>query len=145
MKEIRFAERFWKAVGFPNDKGCLLWLGTKFNQGYGLFILDGQSIQAHRIHWEMANDAPQPGKELHHICKNKACVNLDHLEEVTRREHKRKHLRSGCKRGHPYIPENTYFYERNGTIECQCKVCQRQSVATSERNDAYPLCLSTPR
>jgi hypothetical protein len=43
------------------------------------------------------------GHHLHHTCGNRACVNPWHLEPLTPREHKQRHLRSECPRGHgPY-------------------------------------------
>ena len=130
---MNFAEKFWKRVGFADAKGCLPWLGATFNRGYGLFTIDGKSIAAHAIQWEMVNDRPPRGKELHHKCENPGCVNPDHLEEVTRKEHKQKHLKSACLRGHAYIPENTYFFEASWGIRRQCKICQRLCVSRKRK------------
>ena len=44
----------------------------------------------HRFKWlEAGNDIPD-GHEIDHLCKNRACCNVDHLQCITREQHLRE-------------------------------------------------------
>jgi hypothetical protein len=63
---------------------CWRWLGAKTKDGYGVIRI-GQTVRrAHRVIWELQNGPVPPGLDLDHLCGEKACVNPDHLEPVTR-------------------------------------------------------------
>jgi len=74
----------------PNS-GCWLWNGSMTNNGYGLASVGGspgkaRNIVAHRAVWFiMRGDVPD-GLVLDHLCRNRGCVNPDHLEIVTQKE-----------------------------------------------------------
>lgn len=88
-------------------------------------LLNGALIPAHRASYLIfLGDIPS-GKDLHHICENPSCVNPDHLLPVTPKEHVRltpKHnaLKTHCKRGHEFTPENTILPKRSGRL---CREC----------------------
>ena len=68
------------------------------------------------------------GLELDHLCRNRACINPDHLEPVTRKEnHRRSPLSAGkthCKHGHEFTLENTYLAQGKKP-QRQCRECIR--------------------
>lgn len=101
----------------PN--GCLLWTGGK-TTGYGSFWDGERTVLAHRWAYERAKGDVSPGMVLDHLCRNKACVNPDHIEEVTTGENTRRGPGSitHCHRGH-LLPE------RDGPGGRRCKVCAR--------------------
>jgi len=74
--------------------GCWGWTGakTKAENGYGQFRGgEGQGrrrkrVVAHRFAYELAVGPVPHGLVLDHVCRNRLCVNPDHLEPVTMRE-----------------------------------------------------------
>lgn len=67
--------------------GCLLFQGALNNSGYGQVHAAYFGIGAHRVAW-VAERGPVPaGKELHHLCEQRRCVNVNHLQVVTKAEH----------------------------------------------------------
>lgn len=67
--------------------GCWLWLRAVHTQGYGVFGgLNRTTRYAHRAFWEAANGHIPKGLVIDHICRNRLCVNPDHMRVVTRRE-----------------------------------------------------------
>ena len=79
-------ERFSAKIA-KDDTGCHVWTAAKDKDGYGQFR-DGDKIrQAHIWAWEHSTGNPLPsGFELDHICRNRSCVNPQHLELVTHSE-----------------------------------------------------------
>jgi hypothetical protein len=60
--------------------GCWIWQRGKDRAGYGKTRVDGQSgALAHRIYYERANGPVPEGFDVHHTCKNRSCVNPEHL------------------------------------------------------------------
>lgn len=81
-------ERFWAKVEEFAD--CLLWTGRVDRGGYGSFWVGGKrypnggnSVSAHVWAWEQEHGPVPEGLELDHLCRNPACVNINHLELVT--------------------------------------------------------------
>jgi len=116
--------------------GCHVWLGGKSRKGYGTVgSRDGGSTLAHRVAWEEANGPIPEGLTVDHLCQNKACINVDHMELVTSGENSaRAHrLKAYCPRGHEYTENNTH---RNGHGWRYCRTChneaQRRTYAESK-------------
>lgn len=59
---------------------CWQWIGRLDRDGYGRFGKRGRP--AHRVVWEALVGPIPVGHHLDHLCRNKACVNPDHLEPV---------------------------------------------------------------
>jgi hypothetical protein len=76
----------------PNT-GCWIWQLYTNDDGYGVMWYEekGRSERAHVVYYERRKGVVQKGKTLHHICERPPCVNPDHLEPLTRGEHRRKH------------------------------------------------------
>lgn len=72
--------------------GCWIWLLYRNEDGYGVmwYAENENSERAHVVYYERAKGSVPEGKELHHVCETKACVNPDHLEPLTKSEHIRR-------------------------------------------------------
>lgn len=83
--------RFWAKVDRPeNWQGegafhCWNWTACKDAHGYGLFrLLPSESMKrAHRISFEWIHGKIPSDLELDHLCRNRACVNPNHLQAVS--------------------------------------------------------------
>ncbi len=123
-------ERFWSKVAIGSSDECWEWQAYR-KRGYGQFKLDGRTVMAHRLGYELCVGEIPLGYEVDHLCRNPPCCNPVHLEAVTPRENTlRWQLADGrfagathCPRGHSYSEANTY---RHGGRRC-CRACGRAS------------------
>lgn len=75
-------ERFY-AKTKQLDNGCIEFTGHK-KQGYGCFWTGEKFVRAHRFAWEaLGRPLPVPPLQFDHLCRNRACVNICHLEVVS--------------------------------------------------------------
>jgi hypothetical protein len=83
---------------------CILARGKPASTGYGQRQIGGRHYFAHRLAWEEVNGPIPEGMTVDHLCEVKMCINLDHLEIVTRAEntHRWQHRhRPPCPHGLP--------------------------------------------
>lgn len=118
--------------------GCHLFAGWDNGVGYQKVRWGGRVRYAHHVALIIAGIEIPEGMEVDHLCKNHACVRVDHLEVVTHLENvrrgssgeaqRRRHQKvTHCPQGHPYDEENTRYVKQQGGryIARQCKECSR--------------------
>lgn len=121
--EARFLSRVRK-----EETGCWIWTAGKTDTGYGYFWEGSTTRVAHRWWYERLHGGLADGLQLDHLCRNKACVNPDHLEPVSARENTRRAPshnanKTHCPYGHEYTPENTLPRTRGRR---ECRKCNRR-------------------
>ncbi len=102
---------------------CWEWTGAVTTGGYGSFrpVPSESPTTAHRAVYEfLVGDIPE-GLDLDHLCRNRSCVNPDHLEPVTRIENMKRasKRRTSCPRGHRMIGENLVIDQGSR----RCRTC----------------------
>lgn len=115
--------RLWEKVDASGV--CWEWTGAT-KQGYGhWWPVPGGSTRVHRAAWEMLVGPIPAGFTLDHRCRNKICVDPDHLEIVTDDENKRRaHVwREACAAGHLLEGENLLIYVLQGKRRRFCLAC----------------------
>lgn len=138
------ADAFWRRV--VTGPGCWEWQGAVSHHGYGRFAprANGAAtrIYAHRFSLLLAGVQVPDGMVVDHLCRNRRCVNPDHLEVVTQQVNVLRGVsqsavnakKSFCDDGHEFTPENTYFRpDRTGR---QCRACQRRREAAYRERKA---------
>lgn len=74
-----------------DERGCWTWTGA-LQRGYGRVCGGGRGNNqlAYRVAYELLVGPVPVGLELDHLCRNRACINPEHLEPVTHRENMRR-------------------------------------------------------
>lgn len=120
-----------KPVGYViAERGCWEWVGTTNLDGYGRMYVAGRLKQAHREMYERVNGPITTGLTLDHLCRNRVCINPDHLEAVPHRVNvlrgngwAGKHARqTHCSQGHPLSGDNLVAAESLRGSR-RCRIC----------------------
>lgn len=132
-----YIDRFWVRVDKKSSKECWNWIGFITRDGYGQFhCVDDNNIKyfrAHRLSYVLAGGTLDPKLCLDHTCRNRACMNPNHLEQVSLKENlnrgegicaKRKRSEK-CKNGHSYkLSQQSNYMKKNEWRSC--KICRNK-------------------
>lgn len=134
----RLPSYFRDRIRIDEETGCWEWAGPRLASGYGMSRTPGYRTTAHRaVYLILVGPLPE-GWTPDHLCRNKGCVNPDHVEgvphgvNVRRAEPYIDRARNGdsCRRGHSYTPENTRYDARGYRV---CRACKREQSRESMR------------
>lgn len=127
------SELFIKKIAKIDD--CWCWVGQIDRNGYGVFshAVSGKRKQllAHRVSYKLFKGKPNNLLVIDHICRNRKCVNPEHLREVTRRVNATENSLSisaknkskeKCKNGHDF----TFKTLKNGKKRRDCEICLKE-------------------
>jgi len=115
------------------ENGCWERTVGVNNLGYSTLRFQGKMYAAHRAAYEVFIGPIPEGLQIDHLCRNRVCVNPDHLEPVTRRENllrgegfsAQAARKTHCPQGHCYEGDNLY---RTLEGHRKCRACHRDEM-----------------
>lgn len=111
---------------------CMLWAGSLTPNGYARVSIKNDmgnwtnAVLHRQLYLALVGDIPY-GYVLDHLCGNRCCINIDHLEPVTNTENLNRGKRPNvytnyCNNGHLLVLYGYYTTTRGSRI---CKQCNR--------------------
>lgn len=117
------------------ESGCIEFTGGRDRNGYGKIGIGGRTVNTHIAMYELEVGPIPDGLELHHICENRPCVNVDHLEPMTHRENlllgdttitAKNAAKTHCPQGHEYAGDNLIVeMDKLRRSSRRCRECRK--------------------
>jgi hypothetical protein len=104
---------------------CWEWGGFVRDDGYGLLSVKDKTRYAHRLMYEESKGKIPEGLTIDHLCRNRKCINPEHLEAVIIQENIARakgyrYRKDTCRRGRSLL-------EPGGTTKKGlCRICQNR-------------------
>lgn len=134
-------ERFRRNV-LVAESGCWTWRGRISQGGYGRMRANYVEAAAHRVSYAIRHGSIPEGLVIDHLCRNRACVNTDHLEAVTQSTNVRRGdlcrnrltVGSRCPAGHK-LTQKTLM---NPLGTPRCRICYNEYMREYMRSYRVP-------
>ena len=125
------------------EAGCIEWTGALDRWGYGKMKVKDEfgkkrTVGPHRAAWLATHGRIEGDLVIDHLCRNRKCINVEHLRLVTNAvntlasDHSNKKGRSGRKRGaKPGCSkhgqeEGRWYTKEGGYKHWSCGICNRE-------------------
>lgn len=115
-------------TGPLNENGCRLWQGVLNEEGYAINCRErgAEGKFAHRVRYELeTGEKLSLHDTLHHKCGVKSCVEISHLQRISRRENIAEML------------ERRYYVGRIAELEAENAVLRQEISDLKERSLSY--------
>lgn len=140
LEKVRLTESCWFYDGSHDDKGYAVAHKERCNSG---------TVRVHRWMYEQFVGPIPEGWEPDHLCRQRGCINPEHLEAVTHHENllrgdtltARYKGRTHCDQGHEYTEANTRWRKRADTKARICRKCAsiRQVIVNRRKRNAAKI------
>lgn len=123
-RHLTIAEIFWSHV--DKSGAHWIWVGSRNENGYGTFAVDGRSMLAHRVAWFIQHGSIPPDLDVLHKppCALPPCVRHLYLGTHLKNMDDRRAAQTHCKRGHLRTSNNTIErMGQNGYVQRHCSEC----------------------
>lgn len=127
-------ERFLSKIRINKNSECWEWQLRLSDGGYGIFSIKGEDYKAHRVSYAIFNGNISNTMDIDHKCRNRSCVNPEHLRNVPRSINITENslapacennTKKCCKYGHEFTPENIVkVICRSGKEGRKCRQCE---------------------
>lgn len=149
--ESEAINRFWSKVDKSGE--CWQWRGSICASGYGngvpmSLIRKYNTKRIHRVSLLLSGvDVPR-GMDVDHMCRNRACVNPNHLRVVTRLVNSTENnlgpaalnkVKRQCKWGHEFNEQNTIVRIYLGRPRRECRICKNLWHMKNRRKISTPV------
>lgn len=103
---------------------CIIATQKASRDGYARTTIKGKIKYAHRLAYESMFGSIEKDMTIDHICKTKNCINVKHMEVVTRSENSKRRFIgiTHCRNGHIYSGDNL-MWQGDSKQYKRCREC----------------------